>query len=545
MKYLSFLLTVSLLFFSCKEKTDVRIHILGDSTTEQQDQNLKIQRGWPQMLSSFFTNHVTVLNHGKSGTSSRTFYEGIWWKNARKTIHPGDYVVIQFGHNDEKHQGFDGPTGTVANASYREYLQKFVDEIKESGAIPIFATPIVRKMSRPGEVVSRRSRHDLAEFVASNINRDVDPTATVSFNYPYNMRQIAAANGCPVIDMTVSTAALVNKFGFETATRRIYNFGDGTHICVEGALLFSELFVDELKNKGILSDYIIENPEIAIQPGFVNFGEVTKGAEYRQEIDLLKLKELHRHVSFRVEAGTGVSVSDREYGEYTNVIDLPVEFDAIYYQRLYVRMIPDTKGTFTSFITIYDGDKKHQIPIQANVNTYIDGQSASVRYSLNGNSKPTTSGPVQALEHTLSGLERTNFDQLGTNGIGAHLDPPVTSRAEWLKITGGNRTEEEIDIVADRYAQFGVRAADQTSFYLEKITLFVGGGVGYRIQTATDPSFGNYTVVGEGKNPELTRFEIPTNQLLKEGEILYLRVYPWGIGRLCLSQISFEGKITK
>lgn len=208
-------------------------------------------------------------------------------------------------------------------------------------------------------------------------------------------------------------------------------------------------------------------------------------------------------------------------------------------------MIPDTKGTFTSFITIYDGDKKHQIPIQANVNTYIDGQSASVRHSLNGNSKPTTSGPVQALEHTLSGLERTNFDQLGTNGIGAHLDPPVTSRAEWLKITGGNRTEEEIDIVADRYAQFGVRAADQTSFYLEKITLFVGGGVGYRIQTATDPSFGNYTVVGEGKNPELTPFEIPTNQLLKEGEILYLRVYPWGIGRLCLSQISFEGKITK
>lgn len=69
--------------------------------------------------------------------------------------------------------------------------------------------------------------------------------------------------------------------------------------------------MDELKNKGILSDYIIENPEIAIQPGFVNFGEVTKGAEYRQEIDLLKLKELHRHVSFRVEAGTGVSVSDR------------------------------------------------------------------------------------------------------------------------------------------------------------------------------------------------------------------------------------------
>ena len=544
--YLSFLL-VSLLLFSCSEKPNVRIHILGDSTTEQQNQNLKDQRGWPQMLPHFFTDNVTVLNHGKSGTSSRTFYEGVWWKNARLTIQPGDYVVIQFAHNDEKHQGYDGATGTVANGSYREYLQKFVDEIKELDAVPVFATPIVRKMGRTGETVSRRSSHDLAEYVAASIDQSVDPADTISFNYPYNMKLVAAENGCPVIDMTASTAALVNELGFEIATRRIYNFGDGTHICAEGALLFSKLFADEMKAKGILADYIIENPEIVIQPNGVDFGEVTKGAECRQEIDLMKLKELQQPVSFHVAAGNGVMVSDKEYGEYTTSIDLPAEFDVVYYRRLYVRIVPDAEGNFDSSITIHDGNKSHLLAIGATVNPYLEGQRASVKYQLNGNSKPATSGPVQAIEHTLSGLEIANFDQLGSDGLGAHLTPPVTTRAEWLRIIGGEWPKGEIDVVADRYAQFGVRAAEHTSFHLQKISLLVGGGVSYRIQIATDPDFGDYTVIGEGSKRELTRLEIPMNQLLKEGETLYLRVYPWQTDaeyqQLCLSQVVMEGVI--
>jgi len=387
MKHISFLL-LSFLFFSCTQKQDVRIHILGDSTTEQQRQNLKNQRGWPQMLSHFFTENVTVFNHGKSGTSSRTFYEGKWWKNARKAVQPGDYVVIQFGHNDEKHQGFDGVTGTVANDSYREYLQKFVDEIRELGGIPIFATPIVRKMSKVGETVSRRSSHDLAEHVAANIDQRVDPADTISFNYPYNMKRVAMENNCPVIDMTASTAALVNELGFETATHRIYNFGDGTHICAEGALLFSKLFVDELREKDILPGYIIENPKIVIQPGEVNFGEVTQGVEYRQEIDLMKLNEQKKPVSFHVEAGNGVLVSDKEHGKYVSTIDLSAEFDVVYYRQLYVKIVPNSEGAFASEVTINDGKKKYIVPVHATAMIYRDGQSVSVKYPLSGNPKP-------------------------------------------------------------------------------------------------------------------------------------------------------------
>ena len=547
MKYLSLLL-MSIWFFSCTQKQEVRIHILGDSTTEEQNQHLKDQRGWAQMLHHFFTDNVTILNHGKSGASSRSFYEGKWWINARKTIQPRDYVVIQFGHNDEKDHGFNGEIGTVATESYQKYLQKFVDEIKDLGGIPIFATPIVRKMGREGELVSRRSSHDLAEYVAANIDQSVNPADTISFNYSYNMKQVAIANGCPVVDMTASTVALVNKLGFETATRRIYNFGDGTHICAEGALLFSKLFVDELKEKEILSDYIVENPEIIIQPGKVDLGEVVRHAEYRQEIDLMKLTEEKQAVSFRVEAGDGVLVSEKEYGEYVTVIDLLTEFDVVYYRQIYIKVMPESEGIFASSVTINDGKKKYVIPVQGNVVDYRKGQAVSVKYPLTGNPKPVVTGPVLAIEHTLSGLERTSFNYLGADGLGAHLDPPVTFRVEWLNIVGGKWPQNEIDVVSDRYAQFGIRAGAETPFHLENIVLSVGGGVNYRIQVSTDPAFGDYTVIGEGKGLELTKFEVVFNQTLNEGEIFYLRIYPWQTmnqpdQQLCLSNIAFEGKI--
>lgn len=547
MKYFISILLTCFLIASCQEDPPVRIHILGDSTTEQQNQNLKDQRGWPQMLPHFFKKEVTVLNHGKSGTSSRTFYEGKWWKNARETIFPGDYVVIQFGHNDEKHQGFDGPIGTMADGSYREYLQKFADEIRELGGIPIFATPIVRKMGANEKKVNRRSRHDLAEYVGQNIDTSVNPNDTVRFNYSHNMHEIAAINGCPLIDMTTSTANLINRLGFETATRRIYNFGDGTHICAEGALLFSQLFVDELKAKGILTNYIIDKPKMIMQPGSVDFGEVIQGGEYRQEIDLMKLVEEPDFSRFHIEAGKGVMVSDTEFGEYVTSIDLSADFDLVYFRRLYIKINPIDEGSFSSAIQINDGKKNYKIPVKAVSIPYPEGEKVSVNYSLNGNPKPETKGPILAIEHTFSGLERISFDQLGTDGIGSHLDPPVTSRAEWLNVPSGKWPKDEIDVVFNRYAQFGIQAAPNTVLHLEQIILFVGGGVNYRLQISKDASFTDYDVVGEGNDRLLTKFIIPVNQEIKRGETFYLRIYPWGSSEknalLCLSHISFEGTV--
>lgn len=544
MKYYIPILLACLLFISCQKKTSVRLHILGDSTTEQQNQNVKNMRGWPQLLHHFFTEEVTVLNHGKSGASSRTFYEEKYWENARKTIHPGDYVVIQFGHNDEKHQGIDGMIGTVANVSYREYLQKFVDEIRTLGAYPIFATPIVRKIGKNDKCVSRRSSHDLAEYVASHVNTDVNPDDTVSFNYPHNMREVAKANGCPLVDMTISTAALNERLGYEVATQRIYD--DGTHLRAGGALLFSKLFVDELKAKGILADYIIDDPGMIIEPNAIDFGKIVQKATYTQEIDLLKLVEDSDFCGFQIKAGEGVLISDRQDGAYKSELYLPAAFDAAYYQQLYVRVNLAKEGVIQTEITVDDGKENYIIPVKAEARPYDQGEPVLVEYPLRGNKRAeTVEGQIVAIEHTINGLEIDNFDILGLDGIGAHLDPPITFRAEWLTIPGGKWPKDEIDVIFNRYAQFGVQAAPNTVLQLEQIILFVGGGVNYRIQISKDPSFANYEVVGEGSERLLTKYIIPIRQEIKKDETLFLRVYPWSSSErdalLCLSHVSFKG----
>ncbi|MCD8185355.1 MAG: rhamnogalacturonan acetylesterase [Rikenellaceae bacterium] len=541
------LLSLSLLFCAYRQQPHYRIHILGDSTTEQQNQNLSNQRGWPQVLGYFFTDQVTVLNHGKFGTSTRTFYHGPYWEKARQAILPGDYVVVQFAHNDQRHQGFDGDAGTAAGSTYREYLQRYIDEIRELGAIPILATPIVRKMWDASGEINRRGKHDLGQYVHQNVDRQSDPNDTVTFNYPLHMREVARANDCLLIDITESTAELVARLGNDAATRRVYHLGDTTHIGAEGALQFSKLFADALKSRGILTPYIIDEPEMCIVPDRIDGGEIILGAEYRQEIDLLRLSQGSDPAVFRIRAGDGVLISDCEYGEYRSEWVLESPFDVVHYRQLYVKTSPGKEGEFASRVTVEVDDRTYTIPVAATVRAYEPGEKAAVTYTLNGHPKPRTQGPVLALEHTVSGLKRTGFDHLGAAGIGAHLRPPLLSRALWLDVPEGEWPPEEIDLVFTRFAQFGMQAASGTDFRLERIGLYAGGGVNYRIVLSRDEDFADYTVLGTGGGAPLTRFDFPVNWVLKAGETVYLRIYPWTSKEqeqcLCLSQVVFSGQI--
>ena len=270
----------------------VRIHTLGDSTMEQQDPNVKDQRGWPQLLSPFFTSEVTILNHAKSGTSSKTFYKEGYWERAKKTILAGDYVFIQFGHNDEKHNGEDGKIGTAPTDSFRIYLRKYVEEVRQLRAIPVLFTPVVRCMIGRDGKVTRRGMHDLGEHVHERVNPAFDKNDAVTFNYGYNMLALAKEMKCPCIDMTTLTASLVNKLGKEQAVRLIYNLpGDGTHFGTSGALLFSQVAVKELKKQRILEKYIVESPRLIVAPAGLDWGNVYAGTLKNTVIDVCCLGE--------------------------------------------------------------------------------------------------------------------------------------------------------------------------------------------------------------------------------------------------------------
>jgi len=101
------------------------------------------ERGWGQLLPLYFENGVRIENHAVNGRSTKSFIDQNRWQAVTNRLHPGDYVIIQFGHNDEKSKDpgrYTGPFG-----GFKANLARFISETREHGATPILATPIARR----------------------------------------------------------------------------------------------------------------------------------------------------------------------------------------------------------------------------------------------------------------------------------------------------------------------------------------------------------------------------------------------------------------
>ena len=117
----------------------IKVHTIGDSTMATYSESTTVTRGWGQMFQQFFTDAVTVNNRAKSGASSKSFYEeAAYWESVKKQIQPGDYVLIQFAHNDEKNDGMDGD-------EVKAYYESIGDQAKPmppTNRAPLPAEPI-------------------------------------------------------------------------------------------------------------------------------------------------------------------------------------------------------------------------------------------------------------------------------------------------------------------------------------------------------------------------------------------------------------------
>ena len=126
-------------------KTKTRtIFIVGDSTAAKKDtKNGKVERGWGMMLQNCFDkNYIKVDNHAVNGASSLSFISGGRWKKVLQRIRPGDFVVIQFGHNDEKS---GQKKHTDPGSTFNEVLSRYCNETRELGGIPILMNCVVRR----------------------------------------------------------------------------------------------------------------------------------------------------------------------------------------------------------------------------------------------------------------------------------------------------------------------------------------------------------------------------------------------------------------
>ncbi len=117
------------------EKGKINVYTIGDSTMANKKAKVYPETGWGQVLNQFFDDQVIVHNHAVNGRSTKSFIDQGRWKTVLDSLKKGDYVFIQFGHNDEKAN--DTTRYTDPFGSYTKNLTKIIKEIREKVSIPI------------------------------------------------------------------------------------------------------------------------------------------------------------------------------------------------------------------------------------------------------------------------------------------------------------------------------------------------------------------------------------------------------------------------
>jgi lysophospholipase L1-like esterase len=217
---------------SAQETTNRKptLFLIGDSTVNNTG---KGQLGWGKPLAALFDEkRIRVENRARGGRSSRTFYTEELWSKVADELKPGDFVLMQFGHNDggpldnprnrASVKGIGDETRSVTNQStgkvesvhsYGWYLRQFVADTKARGALPIVASPIPRNIWTNGIV--RRASNDYARWAA----------------------EVARAEQVPFLDLNEIIAGKYETIGQQKVAAEFFNQGDHTHTTPAGAEL--------------------------------------------------------------------------------------------------------------------------------------------------------------------------------------------------------------------------------------------------------------------------------------------------------------------
>ncbi len=127
------------------------VYLAGDSTMASKPLDLP-ERGWGMALNGFFKDPAMVQNHAVNGRSTKSFINEGRWQRLVAALQPGDYVIVQFGHNDEKVENKN--VGTDAATEFRDNLRRFIRDVRAKQATPILATPVARrKFDAAGKLV--------------------------------------------------------------------------------------------------------------------------------------------------------------------------------------------------------------------------------------------------------------------------------------------------------------------------------------------------------------------------------------------------------
>lgn len=249
------------------------LFLIGDSTVHNRTRG---QQGWGQALPPYFDPaKIRVENRARGGRSSRTFLTEGLWEAVRTTLKPGDFVLMQFGHNDggslsrnpsraslkgvgeETQEATDPASGKKEEVhTYGWYLRKYIADVKAQGAVPIVLSPVPRNIWKDGRV------------------------ARASGDYGRWAREAARAGGALFIDLNEAVAREYEAAGAEKVQAEYFGATDHTHTTPAGAKVNAAVVAAEIRKLegSPLRGYLAPAAEAAAQcDGGVDVGENSGG----------------------------------------------------------------------------------------------------------------------------------------------------------------------------------------------------------------------------------------------------------------------------
>ena len=568
------LFLMTLVVMLCTASSAKKVHTLGDSTMAPYDESATVTRGWGMYFGNFLTNGWTSINYAKGGRDSRGGYNELW-QTAKKNVEAGDYVIITFGHNDEKNSGMDGYAlkayyesigdataaaavdlrGTVPSTTYKEWLGKIVDEVKALGATPIICSPVCRSYFS-GSKIKRNGRHDLGDsYKVLTEQGPKDGTKLAeddhTMDYAYHSEKLAEEKGVAFIDLTTATATLYESYGDAKCHEYLFDGEGSTHFNTTGALLVARECARLMKAQGIMADDITLPTDLTVAPATGDFGEAYKGQALTKEFTLNGFGLSPEEGSVTITASEGILLSTDKTNWQQS---LTANYTAsTLVQTFYAQITLTENGQFNGTITIKQGDKTIEIPVTATAVVLEGGAEINAYWRLEKDDSYELTGPANVIAESFQGMYVQRYSNPNANTVWPEWTGYEASRKMQRNlITGDTWPADEIDDNPERYIQWGVKPSAGMDLKIDLISLFVAGcggnGMCCHIYYSTD-NFETRTTIFEMKkmpanNPQFV--EAKPVLTVKDGQELLVRVYPWYNGTakgktICLSDLTIHG----
>ena len=262
------------------------IHLMGDSTMAEKDlTGGNPERGWGMMFQNFVDDTFQVVNYAQNGRSTKSFIDRGLWDKVYNALQPGDYVFIQFGHNDAKAD--DPERYAPAFGAYQDNLRTFIRGARAKGATPVLLTPVARRWFKEGKL--DRNCHT---------------------DYPAAMKQVAQEEGVTLLDMTTKTLDWLEGLGDEPSKAYFMistGKDDNTHTIARGARKVTELVCEALQEQvPAIGGHLVRYDIVVDQTGHGDYMTV------QEAIDAVPNYSHEKITTILIKAGT-----------YKEAIDIP------------------------------------------------------------------------------------------------------------------------------------------------------------------------------------------------------------------------------